>query len=202
MPREQCARGAGRGARRRSTATRSDVSDTPARLPRTSDRPRSPAASAASKNVVAVHHQRLAGVDRQRGRAGGLHRLDRRDADHRHVEPHVLLRLGHLDDARPGPGDLAGAADHRVGPFHRLDRDHRLVLHDDRLADVERRDGVGHAVAEGEVLELLGDRRPRGSACPPWPAAAPGRRSSPAARCPRRAALRRPPRSARRCSGP
>ena len=48
---------------------------------------------------LAVDHQRLAGIDRQRGRAGGLHRLNRRHADDRHVEPHVLVRLGHLDDA-------------------------------------------------------------------------------------------------------
>ena len=60
-------------------------------------------------------------------------------ADDRHVEAHVLLRLGHLDDPHAGPGELPGAADHLVGPFHRLDRDHRLVLHGDRLADVERR---------------------------------------------------------------
>src|SRR5262245_31184362 len=40
---------------------------------------------------VAVDHQRLAGVDRQRVRAGGLHGRDRRDADDRDVEPHVLI---------------------------------------------------------------------------------------------------------------
>ena len=48
---------------------------------------------------VAVEHERLARVDRQRGRAGDAHRLDRGEADDRHVEAHVLLRLGHLDDA-------------------------------------------------------------------------------------------------------
>ena len=67
------------------------------------------------------------------------HRLDRRDADDRHVEPHVLLRLRDLDDADAGAGEMAGAGDHFVGAFHRLDGHDRLVLHRDRLADVERR---------------------------------------------------------------
>ena len=90
---------------------------------------------------------------------GRLHRLDRRDADDRDVEPHVLFRLRDLDDPRAGAGDLAGAADHGVGPLHRFDGDDRLVLDDDRLADVERGDGVRHPVAEGKILELLRRRR-------------------------------------------
>ncbi len=57
---------------------------------------------------------------------------------------------------------MAGPADDLVGPFHRLDRDHRLVLDRDRLPDVERGDGVRHAVAEGEVLALLLARRALG----------------------------------------
>src|SRR5206468_12191304 len=48
---------------------------------------------------VAVDHERLAGIDGQHRRAGGLHRVDRRDADDRHVEPHVLIWLRDLDDA-------------------------------------------------------------------------------------------------------
>ena len=52
---------------------------------------------------VAVEHQRPAGVDRQRAGAGDAHRLNRGHADDRHVEAHVLVRLGDLDDATPGP---------------------------------------------------------------------------------------------------
>ena len=76
---------------------------------------------------------------------------DRRHADDRHVEPHVLVRLGDLDDADAGAGELAGARDHRVGAFHRLDGDDGRRLDGNRLADVEAGDGVGHPVAELEV---------------------------------------------------
>ena len=70
-----------------------------------------PAASAASKNFVAVHDQRLARVDRDRRRAGRLHRLDRGDADDGDVEAHVLVRLGDLDD----PGARARRSPRRGG---------------------------------------------------------------------------------------
>ena len=53
--------------------------------------------------------------------AGGLHRLDRRHADHRHVEPHVLVRLGDLDD-RGRPARRAGRrgrSPHRCPPSPR-----------------------------------------------------------------------------------
>ena len=125
------------------------------------DRPtmQMPASSAAlmiaSPSIISVFP---ASTDRTR-RAGGLHRLDRRDADHRHVEPHVLVRLRDLDDADAGAGELAGARDHRVGAFHRLDRDDRRRLHRDRLADVEAGDGVGDAVAERRGRACSSSRR-------------------------------------------
>ena len=110
-----------------------------------------PASSAAltiaSPSIISVLP---ASTDSDR-RARGLHRLDRRHADDRHVEPHVLIRLRDLDDAHAGAGELAGARDDRVGPLHRLDGDDGRRLHRDRLADVEAGDGVGDAVAEREV---------------------------------------------------
>ena len=69
--------------------------------------------------------------------AGRRHRLDRRDADHRHIEPHVLLRLGDLDDTDAGPGQLSRSRNHRIGSFHRFDRHDGRGLHRDGLADVE-----------------------------------------------------------------
>ena len=98
-----------------------------------------PASSAAlmiaSPSIISV----LPGVDRQRVAPAAFIASIVDDADHRHVEAHVLIRLGDLDDADAGAGELAGARDHRVGPFHRLDRDDRRPLDGDRLADVERR---------------------------------------------------------------
>ena len=55
--------------------------------------------------------------------------LDGRRADRWHVEPHVLLGLGHLDE-RPAAGaaEVAGALDAPVGPLDRLDGQRRLLL--------------------------------------------------------------------------
>ena len=100
--------------------------------------------------------------------------------DDRHVETHVLLRLRHLDDAHAGTGQVPGPADHFVGPFHRLDRDDGLVLHGDRLADVERGDRVGHPVAEREILRAPRSFGARRSARPRGRAAA---RGTPSSRC-------------------
>ena len=58
-----------------------------------------------------------------------------------------------------GAGQVTGAGDGLVGAFHRLDRDHRLVLHGDRLADVEAGNRVRHAIAELQVLALGFARR-------------------------------------------
>ncbi|HEX7485582.1 MAG TPA: hypothetical protein VF332_05480, partial [Vicinamibacterales bacterium] len=87
--------------------------------------------------------------------------MNGRDSHHRDVEPHVLRWLGHLHDSRARAGEASGTRDSRVGPFHRLDRHHRRVLHDDRLSDVEARDGIGHPVAERQVGLLAVGERPR-----------------------------------------
>ena len=108
---------------------------------------------------VAIENQRPAGIDRQHRRAGDAHRLDRRQADNRHVEAHVLVRLGDLDDGDAVAGQVTGAGDGLVGAFHGLDRDHRLMLHGDGLADVEAGDRVGHAIAELQILALRLGRR-------------------------------------------
>src|SRR5687767_14532743 len=43
------------------------------------------------EHLIAVNDERPAGVDGQGRGIRRAHGLDRRDADHRHVEPHVLL---------------------------------------------------------------------------------------------------------------
>ena len=73
-----------------------------------------------------------------------------------------------------GAGQMPGAGNHFVGPFHRFDGDDRLMLDRDRLPDVQRRDCVRHAVAELEVLLLLVGRAPASSARLAAPAAARG----------------------------
>ena len=66
----------------------------------------------------------------------------------------------------PGPARCPARANHLVGAFHRLDRDDRLVLHGDRLANVQAGNRVGHPVAEVEILPLLVCRRPLSSSRP------------------------------------
>src|SRR4029079_9653539 len=63
---------------------------------------------------VAVDHERLAGIDRERRRARRTHGFDGRHADHRHGEALVLFRLGHLHDRNAGTGEPPGAFDHGV----------------------------------------------------------------------------------------
>ena len=107
-----------------------------------------------------VDQQRARGVDRQHARAGFVHRVERAASDHRHVEAHVLLRLGDLDDAHAAAGELPGAGDDGVGPFHRLDGNDRRRLDRDCLADVESGNRIGHPVAECQIGLLVGRRRP------------------------------------------
>src|SRR5438034_9350668 len=46
----------------------------------------------------------LAGFDGEHAAAGAVQRLDRRHADSRHVEAHVLFRFGDLDDGEAARG--------------------------------------------------------------------------------------------------
>ena len=76
---------------------------------------------------------------------------NRRDANDRHVETHVLRRLRHLHHARARAGERAGPLNGRVRAFHRFDGDDGAILDDDGLTDVETGNRVGDAIAEVEV---------------------------------------------------
>ena len=115
----------------------------------------------------AVEHERALGIDRQRGGARNTHRLNGGDPDDRHVETHVLLRLRDFDNPHTRTREMPRSADDLVGPLHRFDGDHGLVLHRNGLADVERGNGIGHAVTKHEVLMLLLVRHPRGQGARP-----------------------------------
>ena len=83
-------------------------------------------------------------------------------ADRRHVEPHVLLGLGDLDEGpAAGPAEQAGALDAAVGPLDGLDGQGGLLLDGDRLADVEPAHLLGQQPAELDVLALRGRSGPR-----------------------------------------
>src|SRR5207344_558867 len=84
------------------TATRSRSADTLV-PPRTTD---NGDASLVRRleHVLAVQDERPLRIDRQRRRPSDPHRLDRRNADYRHVEPHILTGLRNLHDSHAGPG--------------------------------------------------------------------------------------------------
>ena len=109
----------------------------------------------------------LLGLDRQDAGAGLVEVLDRRGADRRHVEPHVLLGLGDLDEGPAArPAELAGALDAAVGPLDRLDGQGGLLLDGDRLADVEPAHLLGQRPAELDVLALRARSAAGGSDSP------------------------------------
>ena len=71
--------------------------------------------------------------------AGGQHRSQRAHADGRHVEAHVLLRLGNFHDREVAfLAQVAGAEDAGVGSFDCFDGQDRAVLYAHALTDVER----------------------------------------------------------------
>ena len=77
------------------------------------------------EGLLALHEERPAGLDREHRGLRGDDRARGLDADDRHVEAEVLLRLGGLDDDGARAGDLAAAADRQVGALEGLDRDRR-----------------------------------------------------------------------------
>ena len=121
-----------------------------------------------------------------------LHRLDRRHADDRHVEPHVLIRLRHLDDADARAGQLPGARDHlrRCLPSPRPRRPPRTSPRSSgRCRGRRSRRRCGSRTSRSLLL-VVGRRAARQHARRAR-AAARGTPSNPAARCRCRAARRR-----------
>ena len=78
------------------------------------------------------------GLGRQRNRAR---------ADRRPVGAAFLTGLLDLDEhaARPFAPQRRAAPQQRVGALDRLDPEHEALLHDDRLADIERAERPGDA---------------------------------------------------------
>ena len=110
-------------------------------------------------NVGLVNHDRLAGLDRQHPRPGLVQVLDRVDADGGHVEPHVLLGFGDLDQGpTTRPAKLAGSLDAAVGAFDRLDGDRRALLDRHGLTDVEPAHLLGQQPAELNIFPLARTR--------------------------------------------
>ena len=89
--------------------------------------------------------------DRENARTSRDHRPQRSHADGRHVESHVLLRLGDLHDREAAlVTKLTRAMDAGVGAFDRFDGQHGAVLDADALADVETAHLLGDVPTEFE----------------------------------------------------
>jgi len=111
------ARGAGRDGRRRSRPlsgpchSRRPPGWASAGLP-TTQIPAASAAPIASPPSIKQRRGRRPPTAPSRPRP---HRLDGRQADHGHVESHVLIRLRHFDDPRAGARQASGPRNHLVG---------------------------------------------------------------------------------------
>src|SRR5881628_3464805 len=91
-------------------------------------------------HFLAVEHQSFTGGETETGGAGVDHGFNRRDADYRDIEAHVLIGLGDLDDGEPAAHQPARAANHGVGPFHRFNCDAGAIANHNRLPQIESRD--------------------------------------------------------------
>ncbi len=90
---------------------------------------------------VAIEHQRLAGVQRQRRwRPAAFIAAIVGSPTTGTSKRMSCFGFATLTTDRPGARQTPRPRDHFVGAFHRLDRHHRAILHDDRLTDVEPRD--------------------------------------------------------------
>ena len=86
-----------------------------------------------------------------------MNALDGRTTDGGHVEAHVLLRFGDLDDDKAARGaKLAGAEDGPIRAFNGLDSKHGPFFHGHALTDVEPAHFLGKLPAEVDVLFFAG----------------------------------------------
>ena len=65
---------------------------------------------------------------------------NRFNTDHRHIETHVLIRLGDFDHDRAFARERAATFDRVIRSLKRFHRNNCSVLHDDGLPDIESRD--------------------------------------------------------------
>src|SRR5258706_9539808 len=104
-------------------------------------------------------NDRLARLEDHAGGASGAEFFNRRSADRRHIETHVLILVGDLD-AGPAAGfaERAGALDHGIRAFKGFDGDHLQVQHGDGLADVHAADRGASIPAVADVFPLFRGR--------------------------------------------
>ena len=112
-----------------------------------------------------VEEQSPASLDGEAGGTGAGHGLNGGEANDGHIESHVLIWLGYLDDgegAAEGGGGIVEAAhegacafDGGVGTLHGFDGNAGLGGDDDGLAEVEGGQAQGYGAPVGDVLALV-----------------------------------------------
>lgn len=82
----------------------------------------------------------MPGFDGKDGAAALLHGGKGRKSDRRHVEAGILSGLGSLYDDSAAAGETAATLDAGIRALDGFNRHDRLILHDDRLPQIDRTD--------------------------------------------------------------
>jgi len=85
-----------------------------------------------------VDQDRTVRLDRQNPSPGLSNLPHRADPDRGNIEPHILLRLGHLDHGKTTRrAEFSSPLNTTVRPLDRLHSKHRFPHDDHRLADIQ-----------------------------------------------------------------
>src|SRR5436190_23791925 len=101
-----------------------------------------------SNKLAPVKEESLRRSNVNRSSPGALHMLDGRDSDHRHIESHILIRLGNLHNYEGfSTSHFSCAKNDSISSFHGFDRNYGAILHRDCLTKIEAPNLSRHAEA-------------------------------------------------------
>lgn len=96
----------------------------------------------------------MPGFDGKDGAAALLHGGKCRKSDRRHVEAGILSGLGCLHDDSAAAGETAAALDAGIRTLDGFDGHDRLILHDDRLPQIDRADRLRRLETKSHIGHL------------------------------------------------
>ena len=96
----------------------------------------------------------MPGFDGKDRAAALLHRGKGRKSDRRHVEAGILSGLGCLHDDSAAAGETAATLDAGIRALDGFDGHDRLILHDDRLPQIDRTDRLRRLETKSHIGHL------------------------------------------------